>query len=293
MRDVEFLLVVALTPAVAVVALVLALNRRPAPAPSRAAEAARRHALTVNVAAWAMALLAGPVVLTIPAVLAFRLTGGSALYAGALAGLWPAVLGLLFLGVHVIGERTWPRPSGTVRRAHLAPRDSPAGPRWLRRLTWTWAALLLVTLVVAGVTASNGRAVTVATGTNVPHTASPYPGWYYGIPLMVAAALLLVATEGVLRLIGRRPAVVDADPAYDAASRRLSAHRALRGTQLVLAGMSAGVLVVMGTAVLNVGRNGAGAVLIALGALVAVAGLTTAAVPAQPAVTATTPHQDP
>ncbi len=257
---------------VGLVLLVAALVQRAVPAPSEAAAAARRHAVAVNAAAWVTA----PVVALLGVQL-LRTVWSTGLYAGVAAGLLPAVLGLVFLGVHAIGERTWPRPEGSVRRANLSPRATPRGPRWLRRLTWTWAGLLVAALVVAGATSSNGRAVTAPYASNAVVSAGPYPGWYYGIPLLIAAALVLAATEGVLRLIGRRPAVVDADPAYDAASRELSAHRALRGVHLVLALTVGGVLSVMGSALgrlqdealLVVGNLVSGlAVVVVLGALV-------------------------
>ena len=276
----------------AVVVVVVAVTRRPLPAPSEAADAARRHALGVNIAAWVV-LTVLPLFLGLVAVPLIRVTGGSSLYAGVVTGLWPATGGLLFLGVHAIGERTWPRPTGTVRRAHLSPRDAQRGPRWLRRLTWTWAGLLLVTLVAAGATSSNGRAVSVAYATNAVQTAGPYPGWYYGAPLLVAAALVLVATEGVLRLISRRPAVVDADPAYDAASRRLSAHRALRGAQLVLALTEAGVLGIAGAALSRVDQGALGGVIGGLGLLIGLAGFVAAVLPAQAAVQAAWPATAP
>ena len=276
----------------AVVVVVVTVTRRPLPAPSEAADAARRHALGVNIAAW-LVLTVFPLFVAPIAIPLFRATGGAGLYAGVVTGLWPATAGLLFLAVHAIGERTWPRPTGAVRRAHLSPRDAQRGPRWLRRLTWTWAGLLLVTLIAAGATSSNGRAVSVAYATNAVQTASPYPGWFYGVPLLVAAALVLVATEGVLRLISRRPAVVDADPAYDAASRRLSAHRALRGTQLVLALTGAGVLGVMGVVLSNVDRGALGGALGGLAALVGLTGLVAAVAPAQPAVQAAWPATAP
>jgi hypothetical protein len=52
--------------------------------------------------------------------------------------------------------------------------------------------------------------------------------------------------------VAHRPAVVDADPAYDDASRRLSAHRVLRGVQLGLALSLAGVLWWTAAACINV-----------------------------------------
>jgi hypothetical protein len=82
--------------------------------------------------------------------------------------------------------------------------------------------------------------------------------------------------------------VIDADPAYDAASRRLSAHRVLRGAQLLLAGTLAGVLVVTGVGVLMVDADssGIGIAVSCLGGLVGVTGVGLAIVPARPAVPA-------
>ena len=276
---------------VGLVLLIAALVQRPVPAPSEAAAAARRHAVGVNAAAWVIA----PVVALIGVQL-LRTVWGNELYAGVAAGLLPALLGIVFLAVHAVGERTWPRPTGPVRRALLSIRDTPRGPRWLRVLTWTWVGLLVASLLVGGVTSSNGRAVTATYAPNAVQSTSPYPGWYYGVPLLLATLLIVAVTEGVLRLIGRRPAVVDADPAYDAASRRLSAHRALRGTQLVLALTAAGVLSVMGAALGNLRDNGLSAVgntLGGLAVLVSLIGMAAAVIPGQPARTAAQPLPSP
>lgn len=272
---------------VVVLAIVLA-TRRSAPEPSEAAAAARQHAAVVNTTAWsAFAVL---VVMT-PFVLVPLVAAAASSHRSAAVGLPPALVGLAFLAVHAVGELTWPRPTGVVRHAHLSPRGIPRGPRWLWRLTWTWAALLLVTLVAAGVTSRDGRTLTVAYATNAVQSAGPYPGWPYGVPLLITTAVLVAATEVVLRLIARRPAVVDADPAYDAASRRLSAHRTVRGTQLVLAVTEAAVLTVMGRVVGNLDRVPLGVGLGILAAVVALVGVAAAVVPAQPASQADPPRQ--
>ena len=270
----------------AVLAAVLAASlgtRRPAPAPSEAAEAARRHGVTVNAVAWVLALLASPVAIGGVALPVVLRTGGTGLYGGIVAGLYPAALGLLFLAVHAVGERTWPRPTGTVRRAVLSPRQDVA-PRWLLLATWSWAGALAITLTVTGLTGTDGRTLERITGPSASAGAGPYPGWFYGLPLLVAAALLVVATHGVLRLVARRPAVVDADPAYDAASRRLSGHRVLRGVQLVLALTLSGVLFFAGNAIRGVDLLALGAVITVAAAVVALAGAVLAGVPAQAAV---------
>ena len=113
-----------------------------------------------------------------------------------------------------------------------------------------------------------------------------------------------MATEIVLRLVARRPVVVDTAPADDLALRTLSSLRVLRGTGLVLAWTLAGVLIVAGSALRNVGtievdglaRSSVGLVaggtsLLLLGFAVAVAGpvtilLTAVAAPARGAMAA-------
>ncbi len=293
MSSVFFLLVPLLAVAVltaVVVAVVYAVARRPDPAPSEAAAAARRHGLAVNVTAWSLALGLGPLAMT-PVMVLLARTGtvdgptGNAVLTGAL----PAGVGLVFLGVHALGERTWPRPTGMVRRATLVPRGDVA-PAWLRRITWAWAAGLAVTLVATGLTAVDGRLFRIATDAGLTErTTGPYPGWDFGVPMLLAALVVLAAAEGTLRLVARRPAVVDADPADDAASRRLSAHRVLRGAQLVLGLMLAGAVTVAGGAIVNAQHMAVGAPLVALGYALAATVLCLTLVPARPALPSTGP----
>ena len=42
----------------------------------------------------------------------------------AMSGVIPFAAGIAFLGVHAIGERTWPRPTGSIRRAALVARSA-------------------------------------------------------------------------------------------------------------------------------------------------------------------------
>ena len=259
--------------------VLLALGRRPDPAPSQAAEVARQHALVVNIAAWVVAGL-GLVTVAGAGGLALRAVGAGSLAPGVLAGLAPSIAALLFLSVHAAGERTWPRPTGTVRRASLVRREPSATASWLRWATGAWAVALVVALACFAATANGGRSVRAALPDGSVNQAGPYPGWFYGGPLLVGVALVLVATWGVLGLIARRPAVLDADPEHDAASRRLSAHRVLRGVQLALAVTLAGVTGLAGIALANVGHRMLGGSLVAVGILVGVLGLVLAAVPA-------------
>ncbi|MCL3860059.1 hypothetical protein [Actinotalea sp. K2] len=231
--------------------LVVALARRPEPSPSQAAEAARRHATVVSVIAWLAGVLSPALVLAAlsPALASW----GGPLSVGVAAGLLPATVGLVFIGVHAVGELTWPRPTGAVRRAPLTPRTmTDVAPRRLRRALLLWSGLLVLALLVFGVMADEGRRVS-RTFPEGSSGASPFPGWFYGVPLLVGVAVVLLATVGVLRLIAARPAVMDAAPEWDLGLRRLSAHRVLRGAQLVVGLTLAGVLVVAGQAIRSIG----------------------------------------
>lgn len=269
----------------AAVALGLVVAHHPAPAPSQAAAAARRHGTRVAVAAWlvpgALVLLVGPVMVYL----------NPRLGSGVLTGLAPALLGLTYLAVHAVGERTWPRPAGPVRRAALVHRRvSDVAPGWIRWTVHGLAVATVAVLIACGATgATDGRSLerTWFDGeTFTGATASPYPGWRYALPLLVAVALVALAAEGVLRLVAGRPAIVDADPAYDAASRRLSAHRALRGAALVIAVTLAGVLFLAGIALQGVELRPLGITAALLGVAVALGALAVTAIPAPAAVAA-------
>lgn len=238
--------------------------RRPVAALGRTALLARRHAVVVHVTAWFLALLVYPVLAfdVVPGVHDLARRYGSAVGGqagvgdGVVVGLTPAGVGLTFLLVHVVGELTWPRPTGRVRRATLRPRRvADVAPAGMRRVAWTWFGLLTVTLVLGGLTAaSDGRSVGVERA-DWAASAGPYPGWFYGIPLLVAAALVVLGQEAVLRLVTRRPAVADAAEEWDRDLRRLSAHRVLRGTQLVLGLTTGAVLVLAGMTLQTLGAS--------------------------------------
>ncbi len=219
---------------------------------------ARRHAAGVAAAAWGCLVA---VVLLVP---------GLAVDAGSRQGLAlaavPALAGLTFLLVSAAGERTWPRPDGQVRRASLHRRSAAdVAPAPLRRTAWAWCAALAVAVVALGLTAApDGRTVAVdlpldavARAAGVERhggAAGPYPGWAYGVPLLLATLAVITAGEGVLRLVAARPLVAATSERDDARLRRVSARRVLAGTQLVAAGTLGGVLLVAGAAVANVGR---------------------------------------
>ena len=249
---------------VAIGVAVLAVVVTPAPAPAvtaepaagrptgtGAAQRARRHLDRATAAAW--------LVFAVTTGLSWQLVRTSGSAAGLVAALAPATVGALFLLVHLVGEITWPRPDGPVRRATLRPRRAR---EVLSTGLATWsgvlAALLVVTLLTTGLTAdADGRAVSRA-WSDGSASAGPYPGWRYGLPLLVATAVVVTLTVLVLRLVVRRAAVEDADEQDDLALRRSSASRVLAGAQLVLGLTAAGVLLVTGLAVRSIGAAPSG-----------------------------------
>lgn len=232
----------------AVVAIAVAAGARGAgPSPSEAAAAARRHAGAVTALAWfaavVVSLVAGP--------LLARTSSGDV--AGVVVGLVPTLAGLTYVGVHAIGEVTWPRPTGAVRRAALQRRTlRDVAPRVMSGAVAVWlGALALVALLGSLTAAPDGRSVewTFARGSS---SASPYPGWHFSVPLLVGGLVVVGAAVLVLRLVASRPAVVDAAPEWDLRMRSLSAHRVLRGVQLALGLTLAGQLLMAGIALSGV-----------------------------------------
>lgn len=265
--------------AVVLVVGLLAARRTP-PAPSEAAEAARRHGGIVHAMAWGAAVLLPSLVVGMVGTVVARATGGGDTYTSVVTVTYAAMPALSFLGVHALGERTWPRPTGPVRRAALVPRGLTA-PSWLVRVTVGWATALAVTLVVCGITADDGRRLALGTS-----SASPYPGWFYGLPVTLGVLGVVLATWAVLRMIVRRPAVLDADPAYDAASRLLAAHRVLRGVQLFLALNLAAVLSFTAGTTASVGLEGLGVTVAVIAVTIVLASVAIALVPAAAPTTA-------
>lgn len=204
------------------IGLVMLLRPRPAPSPSEVAAWARRHATIAHVTACTLGVAAGLAL----DVLEFRLRrdpgpGISTLsiLRWILSMAWPLTVGLTYLGIHALGAWRWPRPDGSLRRATLVPREDPT-PRRLQRLAPIWVGLTTVALLIQ-------LAVLTAAG---------HVHWSFAVSdaVIVATGLaLLGATRGVVAVVRDRISL-DGPPDLDAAARRLTAHRVLRGVQLVL-----------------------------------------------------------
>ena len=150
----------------------LAAARRTPPSRESTVVAARRHARSTTV----VALLAAPAAALGCAVVFISMIPSPGSIGRALL-LAPVAAGVAHTAVVLLGELTWPRPQGDVRRAGLARRGLlDAAPRWLLRVGATTVAVLVVVLVTGAVLADgSGRRVTVS----LPEwstTASPFPG---------------------------------------------------------------------------------------------------------------------
>ncbi len=162
-------------------------------------------------------------------------------------GLSPVIAGILFLIVHLVTEVTAPRPAGSTRTAQLVRRTpGVVAPRFLRWWVWALTGVITVITVLFGLTAEPDGVTVGYHLTDHSGSAGVYPGWPYGIPILIGSLIVLAGIEGVIRLITHRSAISAVTSAWDLALRRLSAHRMLRGAQLPLALTAAGLLFIGG-----------------------------------------------
>ncbi len=160
----------------------------------------------------------------------------AALVAGVLgpdAEAAPAVATVTLLGIGVVMsvaatfvELTWPRPRGSVRTAVASPRPQPSRTlRWLR----TSSAATLAVLCVGGALLGGSDGTSIrASWPGGAAAQSPFPGWRYGLGLLIALALLTAATQWGLRVVEARPALEPGHAALDTAARMVSSARLLR-----------------------------------------------------------------
>lgn len=227
----------------------IAVAPRSPPSRESTVAAARRHASLTTVAALVLAVVtaAGTGVATsLPGVLAGPDRNGVA------ALSVPVVFGLVHTVGLLLGELTWPRPEGDVRRARLARRGLlDAAPRWLVRVAGSALAGSLLVVVLGGLLAApDGRSVgTSSADGQVRGAASPFAGWSYGAPAALGLLALAALSVAALWVVADRPAVVTADERIESALRRASAHRVLRGATASALVVGGGLLAVSGRSV--------------------------------------------
>ena len=275
---VPLLLAVACAAGVAV-GILLVSTARPDATLTAEVATARRHSVLVSVLA---SVLAGAALVGLFA--ARSLVASPALQTNRVLAVLPlcaAAVGLLVLWA---GELTWPRPTGVVRTALLHDRSAAT----LARGAWPRTALVVTGLLVgtcgvAGLLAdADGRTIS----RRFPGggaSASPFPGWFYGVPQLLVLACCVALTTAVLVAAARRPAVVTADVETDLLLRRASAARACRVLVCAALVTLAGDLATAGSRVASIHDTGpahaAGSVVLVLGLLLLPVALSVAFLP--------------
>jgi hypothetical protein len=234
------------------------LMRQAAHGEEAAATKARRHATRTSVVAIVVGLFAA-VAAGFAAMYPTAL-GASALEVSAVgrpgvaAMTLPLAFGIAHTGIILVGELTWPRPGGVVRRARLAHRGLlHAIPVWLLRSAIVTLATGIVVIAVGAATADPyGRSITVHAGNGLAEgAASPFVGTGYGLPALLGLACLVALTSAALWVVANRPAVVTDHAGVEDALRRASAQRVLRGSTAAAMVLVAGLVAVSGLAVRN------------------------------------------
>lgn len=148
----------------------------------------------------------------------------------------------------LVGELTWPRPEGQVRRARLERRGLlDAAPRWLIRTTTVALAATTLTIAVGAMMADpDGRSYSVQVDEFTTQwrmtVGDPFPGPVYGVPAAVGLLAVVLLALVALRVIADRPATNTADDSVEDGLRRASAHRVLRTTAVACLVVTGGLL---------------------------------------------------
>lgn len=166
-----------------------------------------------------------------------------------------AIITVLLLAI-----RPLPAWGGTapVRSAELAPRTGGSfGPRWGFLLPLASAALLVLFLVATGLSGSadeSGLQRQISNGDG--SSAGPYPGWFYGVPLIIVTVLLAVSVLVVLHRIAAAPRPVNPSLySLDDSLRRAATRFVMLLSSSALLVYFAAVAILAGSATSNTGTS--------------------------------------
>lgn len=159
--------------------------------------------------------------------------------------------------IALLGFITYPSPRYAARHARSASLDRRAPRRYLSRRVIAGpiaaAVGLVLFLVYAGVSASpdeSGLSRTIAHEDELGvQVAGPFPGWYYGFPLIVLTVLLAALTVTAVWRIAAAPAEPDArSQAFDTYWRQRTSQLVVLLSTVTLLTYTAGVLFFAGSA---------------------------------------------
>jgi hypothetical protein len=121
----------------------------------------------------------------------------------------------------------WRVDASGRRTAQLTPRGAASfGPRWAFTLPLAAGLALVLFLLATGLTASTdeaglSRMISLSSAPGESGSAGPYPGWYYGVPVIALTVLLAAVVLLALHRIASAPKPQDAASwELDAALRR-------------------------------------------------------------------------
>ena len=167
--------------------------------------------------------------------------------------------------------------------------------RWALVLPVVVLLVYIAFIVAAGVTSSPdelGRyRMLRLENADVSAAASPYPGWFYGLPLLVVAVLMAGSALLALVRVSRSPSLPDPRmAALDRRWREISIRVLLRITTGALLGYLGGIALVAGQAMANAGKSffsvqGWGIATAVVGAALALAGVVLLVMAARDALT--------
>lgn len=154
-----------------------------------------------------------------------------------------------------------PVPKRERNSALLRPRlPWSFGPKWSFLLPLAVAAGFIIFLIWAGITSSPDarglyRTISVS-GDATSSTASPYPGWFYGAPLIVVTVVLAISTILALVRISSTPSLPAAELAHlDHHWRNISTRVITKLSTAAMLGYFGGAAFIAGQATHNVASS--------------------------------------
>ncbi|MFT2817951.1 hypothetical protein [Leifsonia sp. A12D58] len=167
----------------------------------------------------------------------------------------PLVTSIVSICVVMLAHTTLPPlPGERVHAVDLSSRSLWSfGERWWFILWGVLVTLLIATVVLAGLSSStemDGRSAALMVQLGSSTASGTFLGWYFGVPILIGAAALVLATVLTLWANARQPvAVAVADRAVDVWLRRYR-------TRTILTLSGGALALVLGSSLILIGAGG-------------------------------------